>query len=94
MISQTEFFTKIIEKYSDINHDPVKTELLKSNAIRELMEIHSNNGKHSFIQNAMPILLSLFKEECVDPFDACSKDVEKLNSEEKEKLRTILKQVN
>ncbi|MFO7796835.1 MAG: hypothetical protein ACQERB_15295 [Promethearchaeati archaeon] len=94
MISETEFFTKIIEKYSDINQDPIKIELLKSNAIRELMEVHSNKGKQDFIQNAMPIILSLFREECVDPFDACSKDIEKLSSNEKQKVTKILKEIN
>lgn len=94
MINETEFFTKIIEKYSDVNHDPVKTELLKSNAIRELMEIHSKKGKKEFIQDAMPILLSLFKDDCVDPFDVCSKDAERLSQKEKKTLNKILGQIN
>jgi hypothetical protein len=95
MMSETEFFTKVIEKYSDINHDPIKTELLKNNAIRELMELHSNNGKHGFIQIAMPIILSLFQDECFDPFEAsCSKDSEQLSHEERKILKEILKQVN
>ena len=92
MLSESEFFTKIMEKYSEIINDPEKIELLQSNSIRELMEIFTKTGNYEFFQKAMPIVLSLFNDKCEDPFDTYSRKLEKLNENEKDILNDILKE--
>ncbi|MBD3198287.1 MAG: hypothetical protein GF317_24775 [Candidatus Lokiarchaeota archaeon] len=93
MISETEFLTKVIERYTEVNEDPVEKELLKSHSIRELMEILPNVEDKEFLNEAMPILLSLFDDNCVDPFGRCSKDVENLSHTEKLQLNSLLKEI-
>ncbi len=92
MLSENEFFTKVIEKYSEIKNDPIKIELLQSNSIRELMEIYTATGNYEFFQKAMPIVLSLFNDKCEDPFDAYSKKRDRLNDNEIDILNDLLKE--
>jgi hypothetical protein len=84
------FLVKIIEQYLDAYNDFLKMELLKSNAIRELMEI-SKEKNPDFLQKLMPVILSLFQEgECFDPYSACTKDINELNKEEITQVNSIL----
>ncbi|MBY9005951.1 MAG: hypothetical protein KGD63_04255 [Candidatus Lokiarchaeota archaeon] len=92
MIGENEFFTKVMETYSEIINDPEKMELLQSNSIRELTEIFAKTGDYEFFQRAMPTILSLFNDKCEDPFDTYSRNLEKLNENEKCILNGILKE--
>ncbi len=92
MTCKNDFFTKVMETYTEIINNPEKMELLQSNSIRELTEIFIKTGDYEFYQKAMPIVLSLFNDQCEDPFDVYSRNIEKLNESEKCILTEILKE--
>ena len=85
-----DFLTKIIEKYIAVHDDFVESELLRSHAIRELIEISATNNQ-ILLQKVMPIILSLFKENCIDPYETFSKDSKDLDDKQIFELHQILK---
>lgn len=88
--TSNKFLAKVIEKYVEVHEDCVEKELLRSHAIRELMEI-STTDNQILLQKAMPIILSLFKEHCIDPYDSSfSKDSKDLTDEQVGELQQIL----
>lgn len=77
------FYTKIINYFQKGNFEFRKTEIWRSKAIIELMELFKRTRNRKFVTNALLLLISLFEDTSPDVYDNLGKDINQISQEEK-----------
>lgn len=85
------FYTKIINYFQKGNLEFRNTEIWRSKAIIELMELFKRTRNRKFVTNALIILISLFEDTSPDVYDNLGKNINQISKEEKTILMTELK---
>ena len=87
---ETDFYSRILEKYSEIKDDLTKIELWKYHSIIELTELSAKSTSKDLIQNGLIIIMALFNNYLLNPYEADSKDNKDLLETERKILSSIL----
>ena len=89
--SESKLYDKMLNLFSELNNNTIKSELLKNQSIIELMKLLNDNGDKLSVKNALLIIMALFDDCLVDTFYFNSKNIRNATDRNKNILISILK---
>ena len=92
MITENDFYEKVLTRFTELNSNGIKTELLKNQSIIELMTLMNSNNDKLFTKNALLLIMGLFDDNLNDIFYYNSEKIQNATKGNKDVLLSILEE--
>ena len=88
--TETEFYDKILTRFTELNSNGNRVELFKNQSIIELMTLMNSNNDKVFTKNALLLIMGLFDDNLNDMFYHNSQNIHNATKGNKDVLLSIL----
>ncbi len=92
LITESNFYDKVLTRFTELNSNSNKTELFKNQSIIELMTLMNSNNDKLFTKNALLLIMGLFDDNLNDIFFYNSENIHNATNGNKDALLSILEE--
>ncbi|MFX1447903.1 MAG: hypothetical protein ACFFCG_07180 [Promethearchaeota archaeon] len=90
-MAECDFIITIFDDFIKTRNDENDKILWKTNKILDLMKITNKNDLYGFMENGLRMIMVLFNNYKISPYELGSFDLSEISTDKKEELQFILK---